>query len=356
MRVSAADERPEPEAAAGALAVPCFGEALFDFDYGREDEASARLYAKTVDRHWSIESRLDWSQGVDPANPLGFDDRLLPLHGSPLWQRLAEKERAQARFEYHTYWVSQILHGEQAALLAAGRLVALLPDLPAKRFAAVQAVDEARHVALFERLLRERLGELFPLGSGLKSIIEQGLGDRRWDMVVLGTQVVVEGMTLSAFQQFRDASRNPFIQALNAYVLEDEARHVAFGLALLPRAVARLSGAERREREEYIIESVAALSARSSTRAVWERANLPAGECMEWVDRGRHVPALSAVLLRRIPPILQRVGLWSERVAAALAKMNLHLAKGVDLDAWMRGDEKIAARVERRASAAQGRP
>jgi len=51
-------------------------------------------------------------------------------------------------------------------MLAAGRLMAMLPDLPSKQFAAAQAADESRHVEIFERLLREHLGAIFPLGSG----------------------------------------------------------------------------------------------------------------------------------------------------------------------------------------------
>ena len=41
---------------------------------------------------------------------------------------------------------SQILHGEQAALMLAGQLTSSVTDLDARIFAANQAKDEARHV------------------------------------------------------------------------------------------------------------------------------------------------------------------------------------------------------------------
>jgi hypothetical protein len=66
-------------------------------------------------------------------------------------------------------------------MLAAGRLVAVLPCVQSKQFAAVQAADEARHV------------EVFPIDSGSKGLMEQGLTGSIWDMVVLTTLVLIEG-------------------------------------------------------------------------------------------------------------------------------------------------------------------
>src|SRR6266498_1473021 len=42
-------------------------------------------------------------------------------------------------------------------------------------------------------------------------------------------QVLIEGLALAAFSMIRDYSGEPLAKALNTYVMQDEARHVAFG-------------------------------------------------------------------------------------------------------------------------------
>ena len=42
-------------------------------------------------------------------------------------------------------------------------------------------------------------------------------------------QVLIEGLALAAFGVYRDMSTNPLVKQLLAYVMQDEARHVAFG-------------------------------------------------------------------------------------------------------------------------------
>ena len=55
------------------------------------------------------------------------------------------------------------------------------------------------------------------------------LSDSRWDMTYLGMQVLIEGLALAAFAGIRDTAKNALAAAVNAYVMQDEARHVAFG-------------------------------------------------------------------------------------------------------------------------------
>jgi hypothetical protein len=69
-------------------------------------------------------------------------------------------------------------------------------------------------------------------------------------------QVLIEGLALVAFQRIRDYSKNPLCQAVNAYVMQDEARHVAFGRLALRDYYPQLTDAERREREEFIVEGL----------------------------------------------------------------------------------------------------
>jgi hypothetical protein len=81
-------------------------------------------------------------------------------------------------------------------------------------------------------------------------LLDDGLTDSRWDMTYLTMQILIEGLALAAFQRIRDQSKNPLAAAVNAYVMQDEARHVAFGRLALRDFYPQLSEAERKERED----------------------------------------------------------------------------------------------------------
>ena len=38
--------------------------------------------------------RIDWSLNLDPENPQELDDRLIPIYGSALWDKMGEKDKA----------------------------------------------------------------------------------------------------------------------------------------------------------------------------------------------------------------------------------------------------------------------
>ena len=101
--------------------------------------------------------------------------------------------------------------------------------MDAKYYAATQVVDEARHVEAYSRLLHEKFELAYPLNPHLQALLDNVLQDGRWDMTYLGMQIVIEGLALAAFQLIRDGATNQLAGAVNAYVMQDEARHVAFG-------------------------------------------------------------------------------------------------------------------------------
>jgi len=214
------------------------------------------LYAKSKYLQWDAAERIDWQQNLDPENPFGYDDRLMPFFGTKSWRKASPKEHANVRHQYQAYMVNQFLHGEQAALMAAARLVQILPDTMGKQMAAQQVANEARHIEIFERLIREKIQLYYPADSGLKALIEEGLRDSRWDFVVLTTQVLIEGMALVSLQQLRDFSKNPLISSIGSYVMADEARHVAYGQHLLRDHLAQLTTYEQKARHDFLREGI----------------------------------------------------------------------------------------------------
>ena len=102
--------------------------------------------------------------------------------------------------------LSQFLHGEQGALLVASQLVSCAPTFNAKLYAASQTFDEARHVEAFNKYIQSRVGIMYPVGTGLKSLLDKILTDPRWDLKFIGMQIIIEGLALAAFNLARQGT------------------------------------------------------------------------------------------------------------------------------------------------------
>ncbi|MGH7036574.1 MAG: diiron oxygenase, partial [Stellaceae bacterium] len=204
-------------------------ETCFTWEYEDERAALLQLYDKGKKQQWDAAERIDWSQDLDPENPMMLDDRVIAIYGTDLWDRMTPQEQRRVRHHLQASQISQFMHGEQGALIATAKIVQTVPDLDSKFYAATQVMDEARHVEAYSRLLHEKFELAYPITPGLKALLESGLSDRRWDMTYLTMQILIEGLALAAFQRIRDQAKNPLAAAVNAYVMQDEARHVAFG-------------------------------------------------------------------------------------------------------------------------------
>ena len=180
------------------------GTVSFNWDYDARSEALLALYAKGKQQQWDAAERIDWSIDVDPEDPMQMDDSVVPLFGTPLWQRIGEKRQAEVRYHSQVYNLSQFLHGEQGALICAARIVQDVPNIESKFYAATQVIDEARHVEAYRRLLSEKFRLAYPISKPLRTRLEQALTDRRWDFTYLGMQVLIEGLAVVAFQRIRD--------------------------------------------------------------------------------------------------------------------------------------------------------
>jgi P-aminobenzoate N-oxygenase AurF len=230
-------------------------ETCFTWEYDDSRAALLQLYDKGKKQQWDAAERIDWSLDLDPENPMMLDDRVIPIFGTEIWNRMTEKERREVRHHLQASQISQFMHGEQGALIATSKIVQTVPDLDSKFYAATQVMDEPRHVEVYSPLLHEKFELAYPITYGLSSLLEQGLSDRRWDMTYLTMQILIEGLALAAFRRIRDQSKNPLAAAVNAYVMQDEARHVAFGRIALRDYYPKLSDAERNEREEFVVDA-----------------------------------------------------------------------------------------------------
>ena len=56
-----------------------------------------QLYDKGKKQQWDAAERIDWSHELDPENPMQLDDRVIPIYGTDIWNRMTEKERREVR-------------------------------------------------------------------------------------------------------------------------------------------------------------------------------------------------------------------------------------------------------------------
>src|SRR5258708_14872904 len=95
-------------------------------------------------------------------------------------------------------------------------------------------------------------------------------------MTYLGMQVLIEGLALAAFQSIRDKAGNSLAGAVNAYVMQDEARHVSFGRLALRECYPHLTDTERDEREEFVVEALYFMRDRFNHSEAWHPFGRPA--------------------------------------------------------------------------------
>src|SRR5207244_20615 len=253
-------------------------------------------------KQWNTNTRIDWTTDVDPESPDNYPEYYIPIYGSDIYERMTEQERGNYRRLAAAWTNSQFLHGEQGALVCTAKIVQTVPDVDCKFYAATQVMDEARHMETYSRYLREKVEMAYPINAHLKSLLNDIVADPRWDMTNLGMQVMVEGLALAAFSMIRDYSNEPLAKALNAYVMQDEARHVAFGRLALREFYPQLTDAERAEREEFVVYASYLMRDRFLAEEVWENIGLDPKECIAYVESSEMMQAFRKMLFSRIVP------------------------------------------------------
>ncbi|MBW2401536.1 MAG: ferritin-like domain-containing protein [Deltaproteobacteria bacterium] len=280
----------------------------YNWAYDTPRKKLSRLYENAKRDQWNSTDKLDWSIDVDPEKGL-IPDAAIAIYGTPIWDSLDERQIQRLRHEALTWQLCQFLHGEQGALLATAQIVTAVPWFEGKQYASTQVMDEARHVEVFRRFVLEKLGHEYPVNAELRKLLDQILTDSRWDIKCLGMQIIVEGLALAAFGTLRDTTTNPLLRDLITYVMEDEARHVAFGVLSLREYCAEYTEAERDEREDFVYEACVLMRDRIQSRDVWTNLGLDADECVEIAEHSGLAKDFRHRLFSKIVPNVKSLGL-----------------------------------------------
>jgi hypothetical protein len=304
--------------------------AHFDWTYPSDNPQMRRLYTKAKRAQWDSETKLAWSTSVDPFDPhkallpegfLDFD-RLEELGAA----KLDAKERAKLTHSFVSWMLSQFLHGEQGALFAAAQVTEAVQFFDGKLYGSTQVMDEGRHVEVFHRYVEEKLGKLYQINDNLFVIIDALMSDARWDMKFLGMQIMVEGLALGAFGTLYKQTKEPLLKELLRYVIQDEARHVHYGVLALRDHIKELTERERREREDWSFEVALLMRNRFLAYEVyeeWFEGRLPRAQWREFVTETPGMKQFRQTMFSRLVPNLREIGLVTPRLIPRYEKVGL---------------------------------
>ena len=185
---------------------------------------------------------------------------------------------------------------------------------------------------------------LIPAGGAL--IIDALISDSRWDMKFLGMQIMVEGLALGAFGTLYKLTKEPLLKVLLKMVIQDEARHVHYGvLALRDHINKELDESERREREDWAFEVSLLMRNRFMLYEVyeeWFEGRMPRDKWREFVTNSPGMKEFRQVMFSRLVPNLRAIGLMTPRILPHYERVGLMQYFGGDAADKLSGEQLIS--------------
>jgi hypothetical protein len=287
------------------------------WEYGSEIEELRNLYERGKKGQWNAETDIDWTQ------PFPHDEWFMPKEGALLLPSLLsmmgvdDETCRRAAFDEFAHLISQLLHGEQAALQLCGQLTNACPTMDAKFYAGSQVIDEVRHVEVLSKFLQRKVGTIYPIDPTLKVLLDMLLEAPTWKMKTLGMQTLFEGMAVGIFDTIAKLTSNPLLRDMIRRVQLDESRHAAFGVLSMRQVVKESTTAEIEEMEDFAFAILEALNANQQfdmLRLLGPKYGLDPDSVVQSVLGFPEWPRLnSEIFMHTVVPNLRRLGLLTER-------------------------------------------
>jgi len=201
-------------AARGALIESGGPEPRFDLD--DHDvvwaDIAPQLYAQALAGQWDPATAIPWED--EPELPLEVEDAVMQV-------------------------MTYLIVNEQAALTVPARFLGRVhPHFrEIVQLLAVQVADEARHVEVFTRRARLHRDALGMSGAGGRASLQSLLDEPDFTLALFLLSVLGEGSFLNLLAFLERHAPDPVTRSIAHLVLQDEARHVAYGLAHVELAV-----------------------------------------------------------------------------------------------------------------------
>ena len=223
----------------------------------------------------------------------------------------------EAAWDEFAHLISQLLHGEQAAMQLCGQLTNACPTMDAKFYAGSQVIDEVRHVEVIAKFLQRKMGTLYPIDPTLKILLDKLLEAPTWKLKTLGMQTLFEGMAVGIFDEIARSTSNPLLQDIVRRVQIDESRHAAFGMLSMRQVVRDCEPEELAEMEDFafsILETLNANQQLDMLRILGPKYGLePDAVVQVFLGLPEWALVNSKIYMHTVVPNLKRLGLITER-------------------------------------------
>jgi hypothetical protein len=320
---------------ASGHAIAASNEAYFRHSYDVDHPEMRRLYEQAKRDQWNASRDVDWATPVPDDGRLIADD-LVDIHGTKYWDALSERDRVELNRRSAAWRLTLLVHGEQGAMLVCSQLVECLASQDQKLFQATQVVDEGRHNEVLDRYVSTRLGGLYPISATTRELFDTILGDARWYVKTIALQLVAETFAVSLFKMLAETSPDPLLRDICRRILQDEARHMGFGMLSLPAVVAQASEQERRELEDVTVWALNRTLTGTFPRPLYEELGYSTAdiEAIRALRRTRAAGGMEDLFRRTFRRELHsslvrnvvKIGLLSPRVAPQLAALGIDVA------------------------------
>jgi hypothetical protein len=323
----------------------------YTWRYEITDERIRKLYERGKTSQWNGSTYLDWSTDVDLERELFTPDPAVVEE--PWYKKLTRREQNRLIIEANTQTLCQFLHGEQGALIATAQLVSAVPDADAKFYAATQVIDEARHVEVFSRYVKEKTPGGYDITESLFSILQAITAESRWDFKFLGMQLMVEGLALAAFMNMTNRCKEPLLTKLLRLVMQDEARHVAYGVLSLRNFYSGMPEKEKRERQEFVYENTVKMRDRLFSTQAYERMGIDRQVIIDFMARSSIIKQFRSLMFVNVVPNMKKIGLLDGFLAEKYAEMGILQLQDFDteglLNKYIYDQESLEADQKREA-------
>ncbi len=308
-------------------------ETVFQRSYAVAAPDLRRLYENAKRDQWNVSRDIDWTAEVDLERGI-FADELIDGHGTQTLNRLDPKTFQQLNVEFSSWRLSQLLHGEEGAMLACAQLVDMVPGNDAKFFVATQVVDEARHAEVLSRYLLEKCGGMiYPMNGNVKMIFDYILGHGKWFVKTVGLQLLAETFAVSLFRMLMETAKDPLLREICRRILADESRHMGFSVLSLPDEIRGLNSADMRELEDFVREALVLLLSGQFPREAYERVGMNAADidtvyhARKEIARGSDYAYFRKLFRREMHSTvvtnMKKVGLLNDRTTAFMRDMGI---------------------------------
>jgi len=161
------------------------------------------------------------------------------------------------------------------------------------------------------------------------------LTDSRWYIKTIALQLVAETFAVSMFKMMGECAHDPLLREICGRILQDESRHMGFGMLALPGVIREASAAEKCEMEDFTCTAIEKVLTGFFPVDAYRDLGFSEAQLRDVQTYRRDVAARNDYAAFRkyfkrdmhaaMIANLARIGLLTERVRPRLAALGIHL-------------------------------